>query len=90
MPLPTNILDSRLRGNDRQSAYFVIPAKAGIHELLPLNSISQYPVDKTFTARPGATQLEYFFVNAVFLNSAFGMIAIHLRSGPGVKSIQGI
>ena len=52
--------------------------------------IDQYPVDKTLTAHPGATQLEYFFVNAVFLNSAFGMITINLRSGPGVNSKLGI
>ena len=37
MPLHTNIMDSRFCGNDRRLAYFVIPAKAGIHERLPLN-----------------------------------------------------
>jgi len=35
--LHTNILDSRFRGNDRYLSHFVIPAYAGIHELLPLN-----------------------------------------------------
>ena len=37
MSLHTNILDSRFRGNDRYLSHFVIPAYAGIHELLPLN-----------------------------------------------------
>jgi len=34
--LHTNLLDSRFRGNDRHLSHFVIPAKAGIHVLLPL------------------------------------------------------
>jgi len=35
--LPTCLLDSGFRRNDRHLSYLVIPAKAGIHEVLPLN-----------------------------------------------------
>ena len=35
--MDTDLLDSRFRGNDSRLSYLVIPAQAGIHEVLPLN-----------------------------------------------------